>query len=60
MKIVVLVKQVPDTWGDRRLDTSSGLLDRGSSDAIIDEIGERAIEVALQQRMRTSRPRSWW
>lgn len=50
MKIVVLVKQVPDTWGDRRLDTSSGLLDRGSSDAIIDEIGERAIEVALQQK----------
>lgn len=47
MKIIVLVKQVPDTWGDRRLDTGTGRLDRGASDAIIDEIGERAIEVAL-------------
>lgn len=47
MKIIVLVKQVPDTWGDRRLDATTGRLDRGASDAIIDEIGERAIEVAL-------------
>lgn len=50
MKIVVLVKQVPDTWGDRKLDTSSGRLDRRASDPIIDEIGERAIEVALQRK----------
>lgn len=50
MKIVVLVKQVPDTWGDRRLDTSTGWLDRGASDAIIDEIGERAIEIALKAK----------
>ena len=48
MKIAVLVKQVPDTWGDRKLDVSTGRLDRGASDAIIDEIGERAVEVALQ------------
>ena len=47
MKIVVLVKQVPDTWGARLLNTTTGLLDRGASDAVIDEIGERAIEVAL-------------
>lgn len=48
MKIIVLVKQVPDTWGDRVMDEKSGRLDRGASDAVIDEIGERAIEVALQ------------
>jgi electron transfer flavoprotein beta subunit len=48
MKIIVLVKQVPDTWGDRVLDERTGLLDRGASDAVIDEIGERATEVALR------------
>jgi electron transfer flavoprotein beta subunit len=48
VKIIVLVKQVPDTWGDRVLDERTGRLDRGASDAIIDEIGERAVEVALQ------------
>ncbi|AMM19986.1 electron transfer flavoprotein subunit beta [Frondihabitans sp. PAMC 28766] len=47
MKIVVLVKQVLDTWGERRLDLSTGLLDRSSSDLIIDEVGERALEAAL-------------
>ncbi len=46
MKIVVLVKQVPDTWGDRTL-TSSGVLDRQASESVIDEIDERALEVAL-------------
>lgn len=47
MKIIVLVKQVPDTWGDRLLDVRTGRLDRGASDAIIDEISERALEAAL-------------
>jgi electron transfer flavoprotein beta subunit len=50
MKIVVLVKQVPDTWGERRLDPSTGRLDRGASDRIIDEIGERALEAALTHK----------
>lgn len=48
MKIVVLVKQVPDTWGERRLNLSSGRLDRAGSAAVIDEIDERALEVALR------------
>ena len=48
MKIVVLVKQVPDTWGERRMDASSGRLDRAGSDAVIDEIDERALEIALR------------
>lgn len=47
MKIVVLVKQVPDTWGDRRLDIATGILDRTMGDQVIDEIDERALEIAL-------------
>ncbi|WP_448712106.1 electron transfer flavoprotein subunit beta/FixA family protein [Microbacterium profundi] len=47
MKIVVLLKEVPDTYGDRKLDLETGLADRGASDAVVDEIGERALEVAL-------------
>ncbi|AZS38352.1 Electron transfer flavoprotein subunit beta [Microbacterium lemovicicum] len=47
MKIVVLVKEVPDTWGDRTLDLETGLADRGASEAVLDEIGERSLEVAL-------------
>lgn len=49
MRIAVLIKQVPDTYGERKL-TSDGLVDRDASDAIIDEISERALEVALQQK----------
>jgi electron transfer flavoprotein beta subunit len=48
MKIVVLIKEVPDTYGDRRLDLKTGLLDRESDDQVVDEIDERALEVALQ------------
>lgn len=48
MKIVVLVKEVPDTYGDRRLSLETGLTDRGGDPpAVIDEIDERALEVAL-------------
>lgn len=47
MKIVVLIKEVPDTWGERRLDLETGLTDRGASAAVLDEIDERAVEVAL-------------
>ncbi|MEV7694617.1 electron transfer flavoprotein subunit beta/FixA family protein [Microbacterium sp. NPDC089189] len=47
MKIVVLVKEVPDTYGERVLNLETGLADRDASDRVIDEIGERALEVAL-------------
>lgn len=50
MKIVVLVKQVPDTYEERKLDTATGVLDREASEPIIDEIVERAIEVALSYK----------
>lgn len=48
MKIVVLMKVVPDTYGDRRLDPETGLTDRSTDELILDEIGERALEVALR------------
>jgi electron transfer flavoprotein beta subunit len=47
MKIVVLVKEVPDTYGDRKLNLETGLADRAASETVLDEIGERALEVAL-------------
>jgi electron transfer flavoprotein beta subunit len=47
MKIVVLVKEVPDTYGDRKLSLETGLADRAASETVIDEICERALEVAL-------------
>jgi electron transfer flavoprotein beta subunit len=47
MKIVVLIKEVPDTWGRRTLDLETGLADRGASEAVLDESSERALEVAL-------------
>ncbi|WP_248761099.1 electron transfer flavoprotein subunit beta/FixA family protein [Pseudarthrobacter sp. SSS035] len=47
MKIVVLMKEVPDTYGDRKLSLETGLADRTASDTVLDEIGERALEVAL-------------
>jgi electron transfer flavoprotein beta subunit len=45
--IVVLVKQVPDTYSERKLSDSDHTLDRDSADAVLDEINERAIEEAL-------------
>lgn len=50
MKIVVLLKQVPDTYDPRKLDLTTGLLDRSANEAIIDEINERALEAALQYK----------
>jgi electron transfer flavoprotein beta subunit len=45
--IVVLVKQVPDTYSERKLSESDHTLDRDSADAVLDEINERAVEEAL-------------
>ena len=50
MKIIVLVKQVPDTYGERKLDTVTGLLNRSVGDRVIDEINERALETALSYK----------
>jgi electron transfer flavoprotein beta subunit len=45
--IVVLIKQVPDTWSERKLTDGDWTLDRDAADAVLDEINERAVEEAL-------------
>lgn len=47
MDIVVLVKQVPDTEGDRRLNPGDFTVDRGAVDPVINYIDEFAIEQGL-------------
>lgn len=44
------MKQVPDTFGERRLDVSTGVVDRDASEPVVDEINERALEAALTQK----------
>ena len=48
MNIVVLVKQVPDTWAERKLDATDKTLDRASVDVVMNEIDEYAVEEALR------------
>jgi len=47
MNIVVLMKQVPDTYAERKLSATDNTLDRDASDAVINEIDEYAIEEGL-------------
>ena len=47
MKILVLVKHVPDATGDRRF-ADDGTLDRASSDGLLSELDEYAVEQALR------------
>src|SRR3712207_5075124 len=48
MNIVVLVKQVPDSGTQRSLDPSDNTVARATSENVINEIDEYAIEEALQ------------
>ena len=48
MNVVVLVKQVPDTWAERKLNDSDKRLDRASVDVVMNEIDEYAVEEALK------------
>lgn len=48
--IVVLVKQVPDTYSERKLTDDDFTLDRENTDPILDEINENAVEAALKLR----------
>ena len=47
MKIVVLMKSVPDTYGERKLSLETGIAERLVADTVLDEIGARALEAAL-------------
>jgi electron transfer flavoprotein beta subunit len=48
VNIVVLVKQVPDTWAERKLSDADKTLDRASVDVVMNEIDEYAVEEALR------------
>ena len=48
MNIVVLVKQVPDTEAERKLNPADNTVDRASVDPVINYIDEFAIEEGLQ------------
>jgi electron transfer flavoprotein beta subunit len=50
MKIVVLVKQVPDSGAERRLSDADHTVDRASADSLINEMDDYAIEEALRLR----------
>lgn len=47
MRILVLVKEVPDTYADRTLSLETGLAERDANERVVDEICERALEAAL-------------
>jgi electron transfer flavoprotein beta subunit len=48
MKIVVLVKQVPDSGAERTLSEADNTVERGSANNVINEMDEYAIEEALK------------
>ncbi|TKJ20303.1 electron transfer flavoprotein subunit beta/FixA family protein [Blastococcus sp. CCUG 61487] len=52
MNIVVLVKQVPDSGSERKMDPADNTVDRAAADNVVNEIDEYAIEEALQVRDR--------
>ena len=46
MKIAVCVKQVPDSWAEKKM--VNGTLDRESVDAVLNDLDEYAVEEALR------------
>jgi electron transfer flavoprotein beta subunit len=52
VKIVVCVKQVPDSWAEKKLNPADNTLDREAADAVVNELDEYAIEEALQIQAR--------
>ena len=58
--IVVLVKQVPDTYSERKLTDDDFTLDRENSDAILDEINENAVEAALKLKEACRKQLNLW
>ncbi len=48
MKIAVCVKQVPDTWAEKKLTADDKTLDRDSVDVVLNELDEYAVEEALK------------
>ena len=48
MNIVVCVKQVPDTWAEKKLNPTDNTVDRASVDNVMNELDEYAVEEALK------------
>jgi electron transfer flavoprotein beta subunit len=48
LNIVVCVKQVPDTWSEKKLTPEDKTLDRETVDPVLNELDEYAIEEALR------------
>ena len=48
MKICVCVKQVPDSWAEKKLAASDSTLDRAAADRVVNELDEYAVEEALR------------
>jgi electron transfer flavoprotein beta subunit len=48
MDIVVCVKQVPDTWAEKKLNPADSTVDRESVDGVMNELDEYAVEEALR------------
>ena len=48
LRVVVCVKQVPDTWSEKRLDPFDQTLDRAAAEGVIDELDTYAVEEALR------------
>ena len=46
MKIAVCIKQVPDSWAEKKM--VDGLLDRANVDAVLNDLDEYAVEEALR------------
>jgi electron transfer flavoprotein beta subunit len=48
LNIVVCVKQVPDSWAEKKLDATDKTLDRASADPVLNELDEYGVEEALR------------
>jgi electron transfer flavoprotein beta subunit len=48
VKIAVCVKQVPDTWAEKKLRADDSTLDRDAADGVMNELDEYAVEEALR------------
>src|SRR6478735_852085 len=58
MNIVVCVKQVPDSWAEKKLSPVDSTLDRDSADAVMNELDEYAVEEALRIQEANGGPES--
>ena len=48
MKICVCIKQVPDSWAEKKLSAADNTLDRAAADRVVNELDEYAVEEALK------------